>query len=127
MEEKEVTKYRGMRDELSKIADAPQAQGPVGFSGIGTHVARIVKQRGGTYNMLMLGLRDSVTDNLTGQIMSLIDSNEAIKAKQLVYTAQFPSDMRDKLLGAIDKIRSQPGIPAHYRSMTLLSAFDPPQ
>lgn len=122
--------YSSMRDELEKLLEkqstaAPIGQIATGLSGLGTHIARTVRQRGGTYDMMMLGLQDPTTSRFAGELMGMIDSGRYSQARQTVITANFPTDMRDRILGTLDHLRSQPGIPAGYRQMNLLSAFDP--
>lgn len=114
-----------MRELVKKATAAPIGQLPTGLSGLGTHIARTVRQRGGTYDMMMLGLQDPTTSRFAGELMGMIDSGRYSQARQTVITANFPADMRDRILGTLDHLRSQPGIPEGYRQMNLLSAFDP--
>jgi len=123
-----------MRIELEKqaqqkgpAAPPPTAgvQPPMGLSGLGTYIARTVQNRGGTLNMMMLGIQDSPTQQFTSQIMELIDQGDSVKAKQLVVQANFPPAMKNKVMGTIDQLRTRATIPPPFRHMTLLQAFDP--
>ncbi len=120
-----LRRYRARKKQPMAKAAAGETQPPTGLSGLGTHISRAVKQRGGTYQMLMLGIRDAPTDQFAGQLMDLTRAGRYGMARQQVIMANFPDDMRDRILGTLDSLRAQPGIPEHYKSMSLLSAFDP--
>lgn len=123
-----LRRYRARQQQkMTKAAQATAGalQPPTGLSGLGTHISRAVKQRGGTFQMMMLGIRDAPTDQFAQSLMKLTQAGRYGMARQQVIMANFPDDMRDRIIGTLDQLRAQPGIPDHYRSMTLLSAFDP--
>lgn len=113
--------YEYMREELEKLA---QGQAPTGLSGLGTHISRRVKQLGGSYNMMMMGMRDAPTEQFSQQLLDMVGRGEYASAQQAVTLANFPSDMKDRVLGTISQLRAQPAIPEGYKSMMMMGAFD---
>jgi hypothetical protein len=107
-------KLEVVRKELTKISQSPI---------LGVQLSRAAKRGGGFGHQMMLGLSNESASSFSQDLVNMLNDGQVARARQAVLTAGFPSDAQARILGTLNHLRSQPGLPDGYKVMTILGAF----